>query len=191
MHDTTATDPRVLRTRQLLYQAFVELLGEKRFEDISVADVTKRSTLNRATFYKHFTDKFALLESMIGDDFQAVLDARMTGAMPCRDGLRRMILAVCDFFVKLRRGCDAHRKQFQPIAEARTREMVGDFLIKAMAKHEVTGRDAALRATMASWAICGAALDWCQHQEGTVDELAESAIPKVDFVLWGAGSCPG
>jgi AcrR family transcriptional regulator len=174
----------------MLYEAFVELLGEKSFEDITVADITKRSTLHRATFYGHFTDKFALLESMIIDDFQVVLDSRMAGASPCQEGLRRMVMAVCDFFLKLRSGCQEHQKQFQPIAEAKTREMVGGFLLGAMAKHGVTGKDAALRATMASWAICGAALEWAQNPEGTTEELADAVIPRVDFVLWGQGACP-
>jgi len=190
MTDHAAIDPRVRRTRQAIYAAFVELLGEQGFDQLSVADVAKRSTLNRATFYKHFPDKFTLLESMIADDFRTVLESRMTNSMPCSEGLKRMILAVCDFFLKLKEGCQAHRKQFQPIAEATTRRMIGAFLLRAMAKHDVTGKDADLRATMASWAICGAALEWCQQPEGSLKDFVTAAVPKVDFVLWGPQSCP-
>ena len=59
-------DPRIRRTRQMLFQAFQDLLAEKTFDLISVQDIAERSTLNRATFYDHFTDKFALLEAMTG-----------------------------------------------------------------------------------------------------------------------------
>ena len=58
------TDPRIRRTRQLLQQALLELLQKKRFEEISVQDISAVSTINRATFYAHYTDKFALLESL-------------------------------------------------------------------------------------------------------------------------------
>lgn len=186
MTGDAAIDPRVRRTRQAIYAAFMELLAEKNFEDISVADVAKRSDLNRATFYKHFTDKFALLEAMIADDFQEVIDSRMAGVNPCQEGLGRMILAVCDFFLKIRGGCPEHKKQFQPIAEATVREMVRGFLLRSLAKHCMTGGDAELRATMASWAICGAALEWGQHTGRSPEEFAAAAIPKVEFILWGS-----
>lgn len=58
------SDPRVKRTRQALLQAFVALLEEKQnFHSISVQDIAERATVNRATFYDHFEDKYALLES--------------------------------------------------------------------------------------------------------------------------------
>ena len=55
-------DPRVRRTRQLLQQALDKLLQTKDFENISVQDIAEAATVNRATFYDHFADKFALLE---------------------------------------------------------------------------------------------------------------------------------
>src|SRR5260370_11805882 len=73
-------DPRIRRTRQMLFQAFQELLAEKTFDQISVQDLAERSTLNRATFYDHFTDKFALLEAMIGERVATFIDARMAAS---------------------------------------------------------------------------------------------------------------
>src|SRR5207245_2778046 len=55
-------DPRVKRTRKLLQQAFIELFQEKGFAAISIQDITERATVNRATFYAHFPDKYALLD---------------------------------------------------------------------------------------------------------------------------------
>jgi AcrR family transcriptional regulator len=61
-------DPRVRRTRNLLKDAFRELIREKRFSDISVQDITERATVNRATFYAHFPDKQALGVSVVKTD---------------------------------------------------------------------------------------------------------------------------
>lgn len=58
-------DPRIIRTRALIIAAFCELITEKDFETISVKDITERATLNRATFYRHFPDKYALLELIL------------------------------------------------------------------------------------------------------------------------------
>lgn len=58
-------DPRIIRTRTLIIDAFFELIKEKDFEAISIKDLTERATLNRATFYRHFSDKYALLEMIL------------------------------------------------------------------------------------------------------------------------------
>ncbi|MCH5583580.1 TetR/AcrR family transcriptional regulator [Shimazuella sp. AN120528] len=54
-------DPRVVRTRQMLRDALVELIHEQGYEKITVQDITSRATLNRATFYLHYRDKLDLL----------------------------------------------------------------------------------------------------------------------------------
>ncbi|KQL53971.1 TetR family transcriptional regulator [Heyndrickxia shackletonii] len=54
-------DPRVIRTRQMLRDALVELICERGYEKITVQDIAKQAMLNRATFYLHYRDKFDLL----------------------------------------------------------------------------------------------------------------------------------
>jgi AcrR family transcriptional regulator len=61
---TTRIDPRVLRTRQLLKDAFVELLQEMDIEKISVNRIAERATINRVTFYLHYRDIPDMLEKM-------------------------------------------------------------------------------------------------------------------------------
>jgi AcrR family transcriptional regulator len=68
-------DPRVRRTRQMLQQAMWELMMERGFVNISVHDITDRADLNRATFYKHFTDKYDLLNSIVRERFNAMLSS--------------------------------------------------------------------------------------------------------------------
>jgi len=60
-------DPRVLRTRQLIRDAFVDLLGEIDVEKITVNRITERATINRVTFYLHYKDIPDMLEKMADD----------------------------------------------------------------------------------------------------------------------------
>jgi AcrR family transcriptional regulator len=69
----------IRRTRQIRFHAFQSLLTEKTFNLIPVQDIAERSTLNRATFYDYLTDKFALLEAMMGKRFAALIEARTSG----------------------------------------------------------------------------------------------------------------
>jgi AcrR family transcriptional regulator len=70
------TDPRVLRTRQLIRGAFVDLLEEVDLEKITVNRITERATINRVTFYLHYRDIPDMLDKMADDiisEMQAVL----------------------------------------------------------------------------------------------------------------------
>ena len=70
---SSRVDPRVTRTRKLIRDALISLLAEKTFSAINVQDVAERATINRATFYAHYTDKFALLYALVREDFATYL----------------------------------------------------------------------------------------------------------------------
>lgn len=60
MHEHT-TDLRVVRTKQAIQDALVELIEEKGFEAVTVKDITTRARINRGTFYAHYQDKYDLM----------------------------------------------------------------------------------------------------------------------------------
>lgn len=51
-------DLRVEKTYRALIQAFEELLTETSFDQLTVNALCDRALVRRATFYKHFTDKY-------------------------------------------------------------------------------------------------------------------------------------
>ena len=57
-------DARVLKTNEKLFSSFTELLGEKTFEAITINEICLRADIRRATFYKHFTDKYDFLAGL-------------------------------------------------------------------------------------------------------------------------------
>lgn len=182
MATSESIDPRIRRTRLMLHRAFQELLAEKSFDAISVQDLAERSTVNRATFYDHFPDKFALLEDMIGEDFRTIFEARMQGRVgACPGEVRRLVLTVCDFLGKIEGGCQKHRRQFGPIVEARIKTLVREALITGLTESACGSppEDVDLRATMASWAICGAAMDWSRDPKAAAEEFADSVVPLI------------
>lgn len=64
-------DLRVQKTRKLLQQALMELTVEKGFAAITVRDITERAMVNRSTFYRHYLDKYDLLNQYI-DEVQSL-----------------------------------------------------------------------------------------------------------------------
>lgn len=70
------TDRRILRTRQVLEHALMDLIDEQGFAALTVQDITDRANIGRATFYLHYTDKDHLLLTIV-DSLQAELLQRL------------------------------------------------------------------------------------------------------------------
>jgi len=54
-------DPRIQKTKILLFASLAEALEEKDFVHITVKDICETANVNRSTFYRHYEDKLDLL----------------------------------------------------------------------------------------------------------------------------------
>jgi AcrR family transcriptional regulator len=182
---TTRIDPRVTRTRKLLLDAFVSLQAEKAFDDITVQDIATRATVNRATFYAHFVDKYALVDELIRSGFTQVLQPRMaTRAGSTEEHLRRLLLAVCDYWTALHAQCKHSYRMFDSLVEAQIkaqlREQVRTAMLERSAPRSHSHPRVELLATIISWAIYGAALEWSQRPGGqSAEAFVAEALPLI------------
>ena len=62
---TVKEDLRVRKTKKALSDAFFEMLSEKTFDEITINELCDRAGVRRATFYKHYTDKFNFFTSFV------------------------------------------------------------------------------------------------------------------------------
>lgn len=67
------TDLRIRRTHKLLWEALMAELSKRTIEEITVSDICERAMVHRTTFYKHYEDKYALLEQGIRQMFDDLL----------------------------------------------------------------------------------------------------------------------
>lgn len=158
-------DPRIKRTRMLLEGAFSELLHEKDFQSISVQDITERAGINRATFYAHFPDKYALFEFKIRQEFRAEIEKRTLNACLYSEGnLSALIQAVCEFIGEASGQCKSPRGQFEPLMEAQVKEQIKDLFMTWLDQTE-SNIPAEIAATAASWSLYGLAQYWNHAKE--------------------------
>ena len=143
-------DPRITRTRKLIRDALTSLLAEKSFEAMTVQDLAERATINRATFYAHYTDKFALLDALVREDFAA----RLAQGDPLNfRSVQSMLMSVGSnvfAFVASKRKCRIDRDFESQLQRAMATELTG-FLSSAF-----EDRTAMLIAS----ALVGAAMNW-------------------------------
>lgn len=188
-------DPRILRSRAALREALAKLLQTRSFDEISLNEIAAEAGLNRVTLYKHYADKFALLDAWIADD----LERRLFEAFACCEPTGRSKLAAA-----IRCTCECMRWVFslgqpndrllRPIAEARMRALLLqaiDLSIEQKIMRAVVKRDVA--ATMASAAICGTAVAWATTTKATPQALAahvENTIQALEGIIVGRERLP-
>ena len=68
-------DRRQRKTRMAIFQAFIALLEERKFSQITVGQVIEKADVGRATFYAHFETKDDLLKALCGELFDHIVEA--------------------------------------------------------------------------------------------------------------------
>lgn len=90
------TDARIVKTYSRLIEAFLELLRNKSFDDISVSEICIAADVHRATFYKHFNDKVEFLNFCL-ETLLADIEYNDVVADPTPDNIR----LCCSSFIKI------------------------------------------------------------------------------------------
>ena len=68
-------DRRQRKTRRAIFEAFIQLLSEKSYDQITVGQIIARADVGRATFYAHFETKEFLLKDLCRELFAHVFEA--------------------------------------------------------------------------------------------------------------------
>lgn len=186
------TDPRAVRTRNLIKDAFLTLVQRKDFHEVTVKDITEKAAVNRATFYAHFTDKYRLLDCTVVQTFRD----NMMSRIGCTQGLseqtiRHMLVVLCEC---LRELYQTYRKSGDSIGPIIERIIVRQ--LQSSIDHQFRqsdgGREAdadtqarrQAAANVLSWSIYGAAYTWIQDGGATAPEqMADGVLPVLKHGL--------
>jgi AcrR family transcriptional regulator len=185
LSDCEVRDPRIRRTRQLLQAALRDLMQTRAFDEISVQDITETATLNRATFYDHYTDKFSLLAALVGGGFHQLLHERnITFDGTCPSAARAIILATCDYLAQTHASptdCNRNRP-FEPLMESAITTAIQRVILQGITtRHTQPPLSPELIATTASWAIYGAVKQWFYTPNRP--QVADIIDPILELIL--------
>ncbi|OPA79074.1 TetR family transcriptional regulator [Paenibacillus selenitireducens] len=172
------TDPRVLRTRKLIMDSFIELSGKKEFKDITVKDITSEAKINRATFYYHFEDIYDLLDKILSEVLLINLNAIDFEKSELNEAsIIDIFVAITDFQRALSNRC--HRGYDETIARI-IREQLEIIFYGMLRKQHTTEEDESLKITavILSWGVYGASVEWRRNcKESSPEAFIKSAIP--------------
>lgn len=178
----TKTDPRILRTRKLIMDSFIELSSKKEFKDITIKDITTEAMINRATFYYHFEDIYDLLEKVLSE----VLLVNLNGDFYKNYSLNEeafisIFVAITNFQMSLSNRC--HRGYQDTIGRI-IREQLEIIFHKMLLKQNKMEdhEDLRINAVILSWGIYGASVEWKRNgMKISPEEFIKPAIPNLIF----------
>jgi AcrR family transcriptional regulator len=81
-------------TKKKLFDAAMELIGERGFTDASVDEIVERAGVAKGTVYYHFAGKAELVEALIADRFAPLAEAFREAAASNADDPRGAIEAI-------------------------------------------------------------------------------------------------
>ncbi|WP_431090630.1 TetR/AcrR family transcriptional regulator [Paenibacillus sp. 8b26] len=166
-------DPRTLRTRKLIMDAFIELSTKKDFKDFTIGDITSAATVNRATFYNHFIDKYDLLEKVLRESvMREVLQEVRTHEDITEETIRATFISIIKFHTSISNQCPRSYKAFSPQIEIIFKyELQAFFSEWAKKKRSNQNRiEVETFAVMLSWSLYGAAMHSIQDYTTTKKE---------------------
>lgn len=173
------TDPRVVHTRKLIMDSFIELSSKKEFKDITIKDITTEAMINRATFYYHFQDIYDLLEKVLSEVLLINLDWNIIEENELNEeSMIHIFLAITNFQGALSNRC--HRGYEDTIARI-IRDQLEIIFYKQLLKQHKKEEDEALNLTavMLSWGMYGASVEWRRNSKIPPEEFIRPALPII------------
>jgi AcrR family transcriptional regulator len=184
-------DRRVVRTKALLKSALRELMAHKAIDSITIQEISRVSTVNRATFYKHYVDKRALLEGVFQEDLHTLLEERTREMKELdRKFIRQIILAVSEFLLRMSHSRPKEHHVFVSPVQRTVQQMIVDRLLLAIgagkAKQEGMLK-IRVKAAMAGSAIYAAVSQWVElslqkkleRKEATIENLVDKILDPI------------
>ena len=73
-HFSTASDARVVRTRESLRRALLELLQSRPFEQITIREIAATAGIGYTTFFRHHPTKESLLDDIAAEEIRMLIE---------------------------------------------------------------------------------------------------------------------
>lgn len=175
MSDLDAEDRRVQRTRAALLGAFVHLVLDRRYDQITVADIVERAGVGRSTFYEHYENKDELLKAGLMGPFAVLADMVVGAADPAQ------VLGTIEHFWENRRVGNVLFAG--PTRQLVTRTLAATIEARLTARRVGRSEPAGLPANLASAYLASAQIgllaEWLSGHTSCPAEIVATALQRL------------
>jgi len=187
-------DLRIRRTRKMLQQALIEGAEEKGFAALTVRDITRRAMVNRSTFYRHYLDKYDLLEQHIYEIYEGLEKQGGIIRESCHGGLSELLTQIQQFpdFYRVVLGTQADTF-LSPRFRQQTQQRLLAYVHRAFpeAQSDPAAPPFDLTFTAAGSAVCGALAWWLEQEQPSTPQQFASWLQQLIYDIMAPYSSRG
>lgn len=165
-------------TKTAIINAFMKLLAEKSFDDISVKDIVNECGINRNTFYYHFSDIYALVDEILQNEMTKIV----TEHQPY-NSWNEGFLCAADFALKNKKAIfnlhnSAKSYQLQKYFQRVIYDVVANFVELEAKNINISDNDKAFVAEFYTFALQGFINKWLDYgmKEDFEDILSKTSL---------------
>lgn len=177
---TTKVDPRIIRTKKLMVEAFQQVSREKKMSQITVKDITERATVNRATFYAHFTDKYDILNYTLSETILKDLNNTLSVSDIINETvISNLFISIANYMVEVQDSCKMNSETFCNQAHQRINNELED-IFTIMLRNSYPEQDIDVLVNSASFlasGLCGLARHWLDTSSLTAEAFIDKNLP--------------
>jgi AcrR family transcriptional regulator len=158
-------DLRVKRTEKLIFDALIQCTIQKGFSAVTVSDITFTAGINRATFYRHYKDKFDLLNQYAHHVYE-MLDTQNNDVN--KKAFRSLSVSLVKVFEHVREHATFYRVMWGENGDPEFTEKIRTYIKKRIRRSLPENLSASeelidLFVTYSAAASFGAVLWWLEH----------------------------
>ena len=183
---TSATDPRVKRTKRAIQEAFYDLLAEKDLDEITIKAIASTAGINRKTFYNHYSGIHQLVNE-IENELIEILEANLNERDLCSDLINPLVFydQLADIFMS-DVNLHAHFKKFGSHTSL-TRKILETLKASLMSafSRQLDLDNTTLKIALDYWSAGLLAVFDLWYQDGSMESVAQ--INKTVSILSSTG----
>ena len=175
-------DLRIQKSRKNLIEALFTLMQDKPLQKISVRNITKEAMVNRSTFYDHFSDKYDLFSTAIGQRMRRDLSTGLSDASGFTEAnLHELVLISGNLMMKTSNECQpTSMGELIPLIMTEIQNSIYEIVLAWTDGLNISKVQAKTLAMFTAGAILGAIVLWSQDtQRMNIDELADHIMPML------------
>lgn len=176
-----SVDLRIQRSRKYLIEALLTLMQDQPLQKISVRDITDEAMVNRSTFYAHFTDKYDLFKTAIGQRMRHDLATGLGDSTGfTKTNLRTLILISGNLMMKISEDCQpTSMDELIPLIMTEMQDSIHELVFTWASDLKISKSEVKTLAMFTAGTVFGTVALWGQHSDAqlSIDQLADRVMP--------------
>lgn len=134
---------RKTATKEAIEEAFTELLRKKKLVDVTIKNITQLASVNRATFYAHYEDKYHLFDEMMKNSANKLIHVHTRDSQQWgKEHISSLFKAAVEYLQQVKSGCPYSYLDLFPLLRTKMLQALKTHLLSIHSLDKFSGIEA-------------------------------------------------